>query len=311
MKQPLQVIFMGTAEFAVPILDALTGGGNDVLCVISRPAAKAGRGRRLTEPEVAVRAGELNIPLYQPQKPDAQFVDAVIRPLKPDIFISAAYGAYLPGVLLDSAPYGVVNIHPSILPRFRGAEPITRAIMHGDALTGISFMLTDKGWDTGPVLKTFRMEISASNTKGEVEKLLAKIAANEIDNVISEYTSGNLVPKAQTGEACYADKIKKEELIINWDTTAEDIHNIVRALQPTPGARTHFRGKILKIIETELSTISKEIPTATACFIDKRLYIGCKTGALLIKQVQPQSGRIMDAQSFQRGNRIVEGESFG
>ena len=309
MSRPLRIIFMGTAKFAIPILDALAEGENELLCVISRPAKKAGRGRKLTEPMVAIRAGELNIPVYQPKKPDAEFVNAIVIPFKPDVFVSAAYGAYLPEELLDSAPYGVVNVHPSILPRFMGAEPITRAIMQGVVETGVSFMLTDKGWDTGPVLKCFKAEISISDTTGDVEKRLAEIAATEINSVISKYTSDKLIPKAQVGKPTYAEKLKKSELVIDWNTPAEHIHNIVRALQPTPGARTLFRGKMLKITETELTSV--ELLTGISSIIGGKLLIGCGTGSLLIKEVQAESGRIMDIQSFQRGNRIEDGETFG
>ncbi len=309
MHSSLRVVFMGTAEFALPVLDALHAGECELLCVVTRPARKAGRGRKLTETPVAVRSMELGIPLHQPEKPNAEFVNDVMKSLEPDMYVSAAYGAYLPGTLLKSAPYGVVNVHPSMLPRFRGAEPITRAIMQGDTETGVTFMITDKGWDTGPILKRFKAEIAPTDTKGVLEQKLAGIAADEINNVITAYAGRELIPQEQTGDPCYADKIKKDELIINWNRSSRDIHNLVRALQPNPGAGTVFRGKILKIVETVPN--AKEVPPGTAHIESGRILIGCGSGSLSIKQVQPAAGRIMDIQSFDRGSRIEEGEHFG
>ncbi len=177
MSRTIRLLFLGTSEFAVPILDAICSDPTiGVEGVVTRPDRPAGRGRKLRQPPVAIRARTGNLPLHQPEKLRRRFRDTV-EGIAPDVIVSAAYGAYLPGWLLDSVPLGVVNIHPSLLPRYRGAAPVTRAILAGETGTGITFMLTDSGWDTGPLLCSFPQEIRSSDTTGSLEKRLSELAA--------------------------------------------------------------------------------------------------------------------------------------
>jgi methionyl-tRNA formyltransferase len=196
---------------------------------------------------------------------------------------------------------GVVNVHPSLLPDFRGAAPVARAILAGRTVTGVSFMVTDPGWDTGPLLSTAATGILPGETAGELSARLALIAAGRIAGVLSDYVSGRLKPLPQTGEGTYAEKISREDARLDWNRSAEELERAVRAFNPSPGAWTLFRGKVLKVHRARMVEGSGQTGTFTED--GGRLLAGTARGMLELLEVQPESGRSMDAGSFLRGVR--------
>jgi len=301
----LKVVFLGTSSFALPALRVLHDS-NGVQLVVSRPDRRSGRGRKINRPPVAVLADQLGIPLLQPEKLK-QIRDAVSE-LSPDVMVSASYGGWLPEWFLSMAPLGVVNIHPSLLPAHRGAAPVIRTVLHGDTETGVCFMVTDKGWDTGDILHTIRYRIDGAETAGELEVKLADLAAEALPGVLNDYVSGAIKPVPQSGVESYAEKVTSEEAVISWSSSSEEIVRAVLAFNPVPGARTMFRSKTLKIYHAEVSTLSG--PPGVVLETSP-LSIGCGTGSVKLLEVQPQGRRVMSSEQYVRGYRIQRGAVLG
>ena len=303
----MKLIFLGTSVFALPSLKALHTYGNiELALVISRPDRRSGRGRKIARPPVAALADELGIRLLQPEK--LKEIKDVLAEISPDVMVSASYGGWLPEWFLGIAPRGVVNIHPSLLPRHRGAAPVIRTILEGDKATGVCFMVTDEGWDTGDILYTVSQRITGTETAGELEKAMAEVAAAALPGVLTDYAAGILKPVPQTGTESYAAKITAEEALISWLNTAEEVRRMILAFNPVPGARTMNHSKILKIYYAETSTlhgspgeILETIP----------LVVGCGTGSVRLLEVQPQGKRRMSAEEFVRGSRVEKGVVLG
>ncbi len=244
----MRVVFLGTSSFAVPALNELHRRRDITIeGVVSRPDRPAGRGRKLTRPPVALAAEKIGIQLHQPEK--LTEIRTELKSIAPEVMVSASYGGWLPGWFLEAAPLGVVNIHPSLLPRHRGAAPVVRTVLSGDAVTGVTFMLTDSGWDTGPVIKAFPHRVDTGITAGELEEQLAALAAKQLPRVLLDYEGGILEPRAQSGDGTYAEKITPEEALMDWRESSTNLDRMVRAFNPVPGARTFFRGKMLKIFQ--------------------------------------------------------------
>jgi methionyl-tRNA formyltransferase len=309
MVSKLRIIFFGTSGFAIPALDSIIGSSHELLAVVSRPARPAGRGRRITEPPVPKHIADVDVPVFQPGKISTDFVTAV-REMRPDVMVTASYGAWLPAELLSASRLGVVNIHPSLLPQYRGAAPVVRAILDGMDETGVSFMLTDNGWDTGPVLDSYTVKIMARDTAGSLEDRLAELSGGKLIRVLERYASGELVPRPQTGEAVYAEKVSTGETWISWDLDAVEIERMVRAFQPQPGARTSLSGRLLKIVEAEIAV--EELPPGEVLVEGERLLVGCGGGGSLeILRLQPASKRVMTTAAFLRGAGLRTGERLG
>jgi len=308
MSRPLRIIFLGTSTFALPILEALSRSDHAIQAVVTRPPKPAGRGKKLTQPPVADLAASLALTLLQPPKLTQEFIGE-IRSLSPDLMMSADYGAWLPEALLEAAPLGVMNIHPSLLPKHRGAAPIPRAILAGETVTGITFMLTDEGWDTGPIIAQFEEPIDPTDTAGTLEERLVALAAENLLTVIDDYASGLLVPTAQEGPSDYAEKLSTEETWLDWNLPAEQLQRTVRAFNPAPGARTLCKGKLLKIME--VGFCHREIEPGAILVSNGILSVGCGRGALRILTLQPEGKRIMTAEEFLRGTPMETGERLG
>jgi len=308
MSRPLKIIFLGTSTFALPILEALSGSLHTIQAVLTRPPKPAGRGKKLTQPPVADLAERLHLTLLQPPKLTQEFIRE-IRSLSPDLMVSADYGAWLPEALLNAAPLGVLNIHPSLLPRHRGAAPIPRAILAGETETGVTFMLTDSGWDTGPVIAQFEEPILYTDTAGTLEERLTALSAECLVTVIEDYASGILVPTPQAGPSDYAEKLSTEETWLDWQRPAEELDRTVRAFNPFPGARTRFKGKLLKILG--VGFCHREVEPGKLFVSHGILSVGCGRGALCIKLLQPEGKRIMTAEEFLRGTPLETGERLG
>lgn len=304
----MRVIFLGTSPFALPPLKSLIESVHDLVLVVTRPPREAGRGRKPRNPPVADCAVTHKLELLQPEKLTDDVV-SYLHSLEPDIMVSAAYGAWLPKKLLEASPLGVVNIHPSLLPAYRGAAPVTRAIIDGADETGVSFMLTDKGWDTGPLLESFRERIKPDDTTGILEERLSQIAAAHMQTVLERYAAGLIIPEPQRGETVYAEKITSEETWLDWNMSSEFLERQVRAFQPFPGARTEYSGTMLKIIKA--LPVSMQAPPGEITIEDNTLFVGCGEGSLKILTLQPASKRIMDAADFLRGTSMRTGDKLG
>ncbi len=299
----LRTVFLGTSEFAVPSLRAVS---EMTLAVVSMPDRPAGRGRKLRRPPAACEAEELGIPLLQPEKLTG--IRETIESLKPDVMVSASYGGWLPDWFLKLAPFGVVNVHPSLLPRHRGAAPVVRTILEGDTHTGVSFMLTDSGWDTGDLLRVSRCQVPPGVTAGELEDQLADMAGKELPSLLNEYTEGRLSPTPQEGPESYAGKITTEESRIDWRGSAVSIERAVRAFNPVPGARTAFRGRELKIFGARVDPIGGTPGTVVS---GRPLVIACGESSLVLTDLQPQGKKRMSGEDFVRGYRPEPGDSLG
>src|SRR5215216_6059088 len=245
-----RAIFMGSPDFAVPSLRALVDAGHDVAAVVTQPDREAGRGRRLIPPAVKLAAQELSLPVLQPpslRRPEAA---APLAALHPDLIVVAAFGQILRRRLLDLPPKGVLNVHASLLPRWRGASPVTAAILAGDAETGVSIMLLDEGLDTGPVLATRATPIRDTDTGGSLTDRLAQIGADLLVETLPHWLDGSIAPQPQADAlATYAPRLEKEAGRIDWSRPAVELWRRVRAFTPWPGAYTLHGDVTLKLLE--------------------------------------------------------------
>lgn len=244
-----RLVFMGTPEFAVPSLEALVAAGYDIVGVLTKPDQPAGRGQRLEESPIKRAALAHGLPVYQPETLRGAETQAMLTALAPDVIVVAAYGLILPQAVLDLPRFGCVNVHGSLLPRYRGAAPIAAAILAGDDRTGVTIMLMDAGVDTGPILSTAAIPIAADETTGSLTARLAQLGGRLLVETLPRWLAGEIVPQPQpeTG-ATLAPRITKEEGEIRWTEPAWLIERRVRAYQPWPTAYTTWNGQLLKIL---------------------------------------------------------------
>ena len=295
---------MGTSEFAVPALRALVDAGHDIAAVYSQPPRPAGRGRKLRRSPVHEFAEEAGLPVRTPASLKAEDVQAEFAALGLDAAVVASYGLILPQVILDAPRLGCINIHGSLLPRWRGAAPIERAIMAGDNETGISVMQMDAGLDTGDVLLESAMAISGSDTAGSLRARLAALGAEMVVDAMEKLETGALAPKPQTeAGATYARKIDKTEARIDWSRPASEVERLVRAMNPAPGAWFELDGQRIKILSGE--TVDQS--GAPGEILDDALTIGCGERAYRPIMVQRAGKGAMAVSDMLRGTTIPAG----
>ncbi|MEK7688705.1 MAG: methionyl-tRNA formyltransferase [Deltaproteobacteria bacterium] len=311
MDKKLRIVFMGTPEFAVPSLKALIGLGEDVAAIITQPDKPKGRGKKLTTPPVREAALKYNIPVFQPEKiKDEPFITA-IRNFFPDVIAVVAYGKILPKAILDIPPKGCINVHASILPKYRGAAPINWAIINGEKETGITTMLLDEGMDTGDMLLTEKVEIRNDDTASSLHDRLKYIGADLLIKTIKGIKSETIRPIPQDdSQATYAPMLKKEDGRIDWTMKTEEIKNLIRGLNPWPGAYTRWDGKQIKIFKAEVEAGVKEEPGTVINISTEGIFVATGKGILLIKELQPENKNRMTASEFIKGYRIVKGQIF-
>jgi methionyl-tRNA formyltransferase len=323
----VRIIFMGTPEFAVPALRALTDGGHQIMCVITQPDRPRGRGYKLAPPPVKVEAERLGLPVLQPENVSCpEFVRACAG-MAPDVAVLAAFGQKISGELLAVPRHGFINIHPSLLPKYRGAAPIERAIMNGDSVTGVTIMYMDEGWDTGDTGIAEEIAIPPDADRGWLEATLADLGGELILRFLRLVECGEAprVPQDHSA-ATYASKLSSDEVRIDWRRSAREIHDQIRALSPVPGARTSFAGQSLRILRAhEIAPVLVESDQAgkpadpgypgmltigpkgeLIVFCGPR---GCERIAIDI--VHPAGKREMPAEDFARGRRIAHGDRLG
>lgn len=297
----VRIVFMGSPEFALPTLATLDKLYS-VMGVITQPDRPAGRGRVLTPPPVKQLATQLGIEVIQPQRlrePEAQ---EKLKVWAPDLIVVAAFGQILRASVLDLPPYGCVNVHASLLPRWRGAAPIQAAIYHGDAETGVTIMRMDAGIDTGAILRQRVMPIRSQDTAGSLSDRLAEDGAKLLAETLPDYLSGKITPLAQDEtQANYASMLTKEQGELDFSRTAIELERQVRAFLPWPGAYTFFQGEMLKVLRAHVE-ISEGVPGQRA-EISHLPAISTRSGWLVLDEVQPAGKRPMPGDVFLRGAR--------
>ena len=312
-SRKLKIVFMGTPEFAVPSLKALIVAGNKVVSVVTQPDKPKGRGKVLTPPPVKELALQHNIPVLQPEKiRDETFIN-VIKGLCPDIIVVIAYGKILPKAILDIPPKGCINVHASLLPKYRGAAPINWAIINGEPETGITTMLMDEGMDTGDILLTEKIKIKDDDTASDIHDRLKDLGAQVLLKTIHALEKGTIKPVPQDNfQASYAPMLKKEDGRIDWTLGPEGIRNLIRGLNPWPGAYTRWEGMQIKIFKAEITSKEKvaELPGTVLYSIDKGICVATGKGSLLITELQPENRNRMSVSEFIKGYRIAKGQIF-
>lgn len=297
----MRLIFMGTPDFALPTLNALVDAGHDVVAVYSQPPRPANRGKRLTPSAVHARAEELGLEVRTPVSLKGTEEQAVFAALNADAAIVAAYGLLLPQAILDAPKYGCLNVHGSLLPRWRGAAPVQRAILAGDAETGVMVMQMEAGLDTGPVRATAVTPVDRK-TAGELTKELAHLGAGLMVEVLADIVGHPPMAQPEDG-VTYARKIEKSEARLDFSQSAYAVERQIRAFNPVPGAFFEFQGERYRILAADISEADGEIGTV----LDDQLTIACATGAIRPALIQRAGKPAMPLADFLRGNRIPAG----
>ncbi|MBE6565177.1 MAG: methionyl-tRNA formyltransferase [Ruminococcaceae bacterium] len=304
----MRIVFFGTPVFAQAMLTSLVEGGHEVVCAVTQPDKPVGRKRILTPPPVKVYAEANGIPVLQPEKlrGNAEFEEAY-RALAPDLAVVASYGKIVPAYVLDTPVHGALNVHGSLLPAYRGAAPIQRAIMDGQSVTGITIMQMDEGLDTGDMLLKESVAIEENDTYETLHDKLAEIGGPLLLRAISELSS--LTPEKQDGEASnYAKKIEEADCLLDFTKSAREVHNHVRGLSPQPTAFAFLNGKKVKLVRTALAAGSGRAGEVIAA--DKKIVIACGEGAVELLELIPEGKNKMGAGDFVRGRNVSIGDVF-
>jgi methionyl-tRNA formyltransferase len=305
----LRIVFMGTPDFAVPTLIEIAGRGHEVVAVYTRAPKPAGRrGMDLTPSPVEREARHLSLPVLTPTSLRSADAEGTMRDHGADVAVVVAYGLILPKPILDAFPLGAFNLHASLLPRWRGAAPINRAIMAGDAETGVMVMRMEEGLDTGPVAMAERVAIEPDATAGDLHDQLARLGADLMVRALGAIERRSLVltPQPDTG-VTYAAKISKDETRIAWASPWREVHNHIRGLSPFPGAWFELDGARIKVLRTTRGEGNGQPGTV----LDDRLTVACGDGAVRILELQRAGRQAMKAEDFLRGSDVAAGTQLG
>lgn len=304
----MSVVFFGTPEFAVPALNALIKSGESISLIVTQPDKVKGRGHKLTPPPVKVAALDAGIRVMQPVTlKDSAFVGELTA-IKPEFIVVVAYGKILPKSILGLPAHGCINIHASLLPKYRGAAPIQWAIVNGEKRTGVTTMLIDEGLDTGPVLLQQGIDITDEDTADSLGKMLSETGASLLIETIKGMRDGSVKPMPQQGGSSYAPVIKKEDGLIDWSKSAHELFNFVRGMQPWPCAYCHINDEAVKILKAA-PVEGKGEKGVIVKASDGKLFVGTGYGLLSIIELQPPGKRPMPASAFILGRRLKEGMS--
>lgn len=310
----MNIIFMGTPDFSVPVLQRIIADGHQVLAVVSQPDRPKGRKKILTPPPVKTAALELGLKVLQPESIKKQEAVEELLAYNPELIVTAAYGQILPESLLKVPPLGCINVHASLLPKYRGAAPIHQAIIDGERETGITIMYMVKALDAGDIISQQKVMIEEKETTGTLHDKLSAAGADLLSRTLLDIKEKTIQPVAQDDtEATYAPTLKREDEKINWQKSSKQIDQLIRGLHPFPGSYTIFRGQVLKIwkaapvslfLEGSLGELHQEE--------SGRLFVSAgDQSALELLEVQPAGKKRMSAESFTRGYQVKKGERLG
>lgn len=302
----MRIVFMGTPDFAVPSLQALIDAGHDVCAVYTQPDKPQGRKQILTAPPVKTLALEHDIPVFQPNTLKNEVEQARLRELAPEVIIVVAYGKLLPKAVLDIPPHGCINVHGSLLPRWRGAAPIQWAVIAGDEMAGVTTMQMAEGLDTGDMLLTYETKVGEKETAGELFDRLAQSGAELLTQTLVKLDE--ITPRPQDdAQSCYAHMLDKQMAVIDWSKSAHEIDCLIRGLNPWPIALTTLSGERLKVFAAEKAAGNGEPGTVLEADPKKGLTVACGEGALKLTEIQLVGGKRMKATDFLRGHVIEVG----
>ncbi|MFS1513273.1 methionyl-tRNA formyltransferase [Chengkuizengella sp. SCS-71B] len=316
----IRIVFMGTPDFAVPSFLYLLEEKLNVVGVVTQPDRPKGRKKILTPTPVKVAALEHNIPVLQPEKMKAPEAIEQLKHLQPDLIITAAFGQILPKAVLELPRLGCINVHASLLPKYRGGAPIHHAIKNGEAMTGVTIMYMEEGLDTGDMISKVEVPILDDDNTGTMFEKLSIAGAELLKDTLINLVQGNIQPKAQNHEeATFASNIKREDEFIDWKKSSKEIFNHIRALNPFPGSYTLWDGKVLKVWESlnpsdmssksdyDKATLPGTVVQMTAVGIE----VKTGDGTIWLTQIQPAGKKRMDVGQFSKGSVIPEGTQFG
>jgi len=307
----IRTVFMGTPEFALPPLEGLIAAGVNLVGVYTQPDRPKGRGKKLTASPVKKLALEHDISVYQPHKLRDPGAVEELRALQPDLIIVVAYGQILPKSVLEIPKYHCINIHASLLPKYRGAAPINKAIIDGETETGVTTMLMDVGLDTGAMLVKMSLPIAADETAGKLHDRLSLLGRKAMEETLHQVCQETLNPIEQDDElSCYAPMMKKEDGLIDWHQSATAIHNQVRGLDPWPAAHTLLTGDVLKIADTSIED-GVGAPGTVVSADKTGVRVACGEGILNIGELQLPGKKRLSAANFISGKALVSGTLLG
>jgi methionyl-tRNA formyltransferase len=308
----MKIVFMGTPDFAVPTLEKLVGSGHSVTAVVTQPDRPKGRGQGLTASPVKILAQKFGTNVLQPEKAGASEFIATLRDLEPDLIVVVAYGQILKKDVLEIPRYFCMNLHSSLLPKYRGAAPINRAIIEGEKESGVTTMKMDQGMDTGDILLMQKTPIMNSDNAQTLHDRLADTGASLVLETIKRLEENSLTPLPQNdAQATYAPKLKKQDGLIHWEKDAVSLGNLVRGLEPWPGAFTFFRSKRLRLCAVETASGQPgDLPGEITRITDHGIEVGTGQGRLVITQLQLDGKKRMSAKSFLAGHKMLKGEAF-
>jgi methionyl-tRNA formyltransferase len=310
----MKIVFCGTPQFAVPTLKfLLTHDEFEIAAVITQPDRPSGRGMKLTASPVKAAAVAAGVPVHQPEKIRAPEMQATLEAIAPDCVVIIAYGQIIPGRLLPIARHGWINLHASLLPKYRGAAPINWAIVNGETVSGITTMRIDAGMDTGEMLLRHELEIGANETAPELAGRMSDAGAPLMQETLRGIAAGTLSGRAQdSAAATYAPMMKKEDGRIEWSRTAREIYDRMRGFAPWPGAFSMLRGKTCQILGRPVDETRGGQEPGTIHVRQNGLYVSCGGATEMhVSSVKMEGGRAMDAVEYARGARLTEGERFG
>lgn len=305
----MRIVYMGTPDFAVPALEKLAQSPDyTVAAVFTQPDKPKGRKMVMTPPDVKVCAEKLGIPVFQPSSMRSEEAYNSLKELNPDVIVVAAYGQILPKAVLDLPKFGCVNIHGSLLPKYRGAAPIQQSVLDGEKVTGVTTMLMDVGLDTGDILLKAEIEIGENETAGELFDRLAVLGGELIIETLDKLKKGEITPQKQDESlATHTSKISKELCPIDFNKSAFEVHNKVRGLNPWPVAVTEIAGKTVKVYSSRVSDMSGAAGTILSL---KPFVVACGDKSVELIEIQPQGKKRMTAQAFLAGHKLNIGDKL-
>jgi len=314
----MKVVFMGTPDFAVPCLEALVRSGHEVIAAVTQPDKPKGRGGQMAYPPVKETALAHGIPVYQPRRVREEEFQNTLRELAPDVAVVVAFGQILPQSVLDTPKYGCINVHASLLPKYRGAAPIQWAVIDGEKKSGVTTMQMDAGLDTGDMLVVKELELDPKETGGSLFDKLSALGAEALLETLEQIEAGTLQPVKQ-GETttAYAAMLDKKMGQIDFTWSAERIERLIRGLNPWPSAYTYLNGKTLKVWDADVLTETvegsqQEIVPGSILEVRKDTFlIACGEGVLAIRELQLEGKKRMNAEDFLRGYQLTEGTMLG